>query len=85
MNDPGILSVCSLGATAYREGLRLQEALVQARAAGATGDWLLYPDHVVYANAKTRTPRRWTGPTRNWTPILAVRLNPEKRDVCSMH
>ena len=45
MNDPGTLSVCALGATAYREGLRLQEALVQAQAAGATGDWLLYPDH----------------------------------------
>jgi lipoyl(octanoyl) transferase len=39
------LDVCHLGPTAYRDGLRLQEALVQARAAGRTGDWLLYPDH----------------------------------------
>ena len=45
MNDPEILSACHLGATPYREGLRLQEALVRARAAGATGDWLLFPDH----------------------------------------
>ena len=45
MTDPGTLSVCHLGGTAYREGLRLQQALVRARAAGATGDWLLYPDH----------------------------------------
>lgn len=39
------LAVCALGATPYREGLALQDALVHARAAGATGDWLLYPDH----------------------------------------
>jgi len=45
VNDPAILSVCHLGATSYREGLRLQEALVRQRAAGTTGDWLLYPDH----------------------------------------
>ena len=39
------LQVCHLGSTPYREGLALQEGLVQARAAGRTGDWLLYPDH----------------------------------------
>lgn len=39
------LNVCPLGPTAYRDGLALQEALVEARAAGTTGDWLLYPDH----------------------------------------
>lgn len=42
---PGDLTVCALGATPYREGLALQDALVGARAAGETGDWLLYPDH----------------------------------------
>lgn len=31
---------------------------------------------VVYADARKRTPRRWTGATRNWKPILAVHLNP---------
>ena len=49
----GILSVCHLGPTPYREGLALQEALVRRRAAarnGASGgaeamDWLLFPDH----------------------------------------
>ena len=40
-----LLSVAHLGATSYREGLALQEALVRARAEGRTGDWLLYPDH----------------------------------------
>ena len=39
------LSVCHLGETPYRRALALQESLVEARAAGATGDWLLYPDH----------------------------------------
>ena len=46
---------------------------------------ILSARHVVYAKAKTRTPRRWSGPTRNWTPIRAVRLNPEKRETCNMH
>jgi lipoyl(octanoyl) transferase len=49
----GILSVCHLGATPYREGLALQEALVRRRAAARKGvpgaaeatDWLLFPDH----------------------------------------
>ena len=39
------LTVAHLGPTSYRDGLALQEALVGARAAGATSDWLLYPDH----------------------------------------
>lgn len=39
------LTVCALGPTPYGEGVALQDALVAARAAGETGDWLLYPDH----------------------------------------
>jgi lipoate-protein ligase B len=39
------LTACALGALGYRDGLRLQESLVQARADGHTGDWLLFPDH----------------------------------------
>jgi len=39
------LHVAHLGPTPYRDGLALQEGLVRARAAGETGDWLLYPDH----------------------------------------
>ena len=49
----GILSVCQLGPTPYREGLALQEALVRRCAAARNGvsgaaaatDWLLFPDH----------------------------------------
>lgn len=39
------LTACALGATPYRRGLAIQQALVDARAAGRTGDWLLFPDH----------------------------------------
>jgi len=37
--------------------------------------------HQVYRDAKKRAPRRWTGPTRNWTPIGPVYLNPVKQEV----
>jgi len=39
------LHVSALGRVRYRDGLRLMDALVAARAAGETGDWLLYPEH----------------------------------------
>lgn len=32
----------------------------------------------VYRDARKREPRRWSGETRNWTPIGAVYLNPIK-------
>ena len=32
----------------------------------------------VYERAKSKHPERWSGDTRNWTPIGAVTLNPEK-------
>jgi transposase InsO family protein len=41
---------------------------------------ILAARRTVYSKARIRTPRRWTGPTRNWSPITAVRLNPERRD-----
>lgn len=37
--------------------------------------------HAVYTQAKKRTPHRWTGPTRNWSPIGDVYLNPVKQEV----
>ena len=45
MRHDSPLSVAHLGPTPYRDGLAIQEGLVAARAAGRTGDWLLYPDH----------------------------------------
>lgn len=35
---------------------------------------------VVYAEARSRHPERWTGRTRNWKPIETVRLNPDNQD-----
>ena len=37
---------------------------------------LLRRRKMVYEAAKARHPQRWSGPTRNWTPIHAVHLNP---------
>ena len=36
--------------------------------------------HQVYQQARERTPRRWSRNTRNWTPVGAVTLNPERAD-----
>lgn len=32
----------------------------------------------VYERARRQNPRRWSGSTRNWTPVETVYLNPEK-------
>jgi putative transposase len=39
---------------------------------------LLARRHALYQQARERNPRRWSGQTRNWTPIAAVTLNPER-------
>ncbi|CAH2603512.1 transposase [Rhodovastum atsumiense] len=39
---------------------------------------LLGTRHAVYQAARERNPRRWSRHTRNWTPIGAVTLNPER-------
>jgi hypothetical protein len=39
---------------------------------------LLEARHVVYQDARERHPRRWSRQTRNWTPVTAVTLNPER-------
>ena len=40
--------------------------------------------HAVYLQARERNPSRWSQHTRNWTPIEAVALNPERDVVVSM-
>lgn len=42
---------------------------------------LLLQRAAVYARARRRTPERWSGMIRDWTPIPTVRLNPEHDDV----
>jgi putative transposase len=39
---------------------------------------ILAARHALYLQARERHPRRWSGVTRNWTPIGAVTLNPER-------
>ena len=39
---------------------------------------ILVKRSAVYEQAKHKHPRRWSGPTRNWTPITEVFLNPKK-------
>ena len=34
--------------------------------------------HALYTQARERNPRRWSGKTRNWAPVGAVTLNPER-------
>ena len=34
--------------------------------------------HALYQEARQRNPQRWSGSTRNWTPVGAVTLNPER-------
>ncbi len=38
---------------------------------------LLAQRHALYTAARERTPERWSGATRDWSPITRVRLNPE--------
>ena len=42
---------------------------------------ILAARHQVYLRARQRNPRRWSGATRNWTPIGPVTLNPERDSV----
>ena len=41
---------------------------------------LLAKRHALYEAAKARNPARWSGGTRNWTPVGAVDLNPQRQD-----
>jgi len=48
--------------------LGLDKAILQKRSA-------------VYESAKRLKPLRWSGPTRNWSPITEVHLNPKKHTI----
>jgi putative transposase len=39
---------------------------------------ILAARHELYQRSRERNPRRWSSATRNWTPIGAVTLNPER-------
>lgn len=46
---------------------------------------ILAERHVLYTAARARTPERWSGATRDWTPITTVRLNPEHDRITAAH
>ena len=52
-----------------------------------TGDdhAILAARHALYTQAKERHPARWARQTRNWSPIGAVTLNPERDCVIAQH
>jgi putative transposase len=45
---------------------------------------ILAARHEVYVQARERNPARWSRCTRDWTPIGAVTLNPERESVVTM-
>lgn len=45
---------------------------------------ILAARHALYQQAREANPRRWRGPTRNWTPIGAVTLNPERDSIVAL-
>ena len=46
---------------------------------------ILAARHVLYSRARELNPARWSGHTRNWSPVLAVTLNPERDSVIKTH
>jgi len=46
---------------------------------------ILSARHALYTKARERNPARWSGTTRNWSPIGAVTLNPERDSIIKTH
>jgi transposase InsO family protein len=46
---------------------------------------ILTARHALYTKARERHPARWSGATRNWSPIGAVTLNPERDSIIKTH
>ena len=46
---------------------------------------ILAARHALYQEARERNPLRWSGQTRDWSPIGPVTLNPERDSVVAEH
>ena len=46
---------------------------------------ILAARHALYTQARELNPARWSGATRNWSPVGAVTLNPERDSVVKTH
>ncbi len=62
-----------------------QEFKLEAVRQVSTGQAILAARHALYLKARERNPARWSGATRDWTPIGAVTLNPERDSVVANH
>jgi putative transposase len=48
---------------------------------GGEDEAILAARHQLYRQARERHPARWSGNTRNWSPITVVTLNPERDSI----
>ena len=46
---------------------------------------ILAARHALYSRARELNPARWSGRTRNWSPVGAVTLNPERDSIIRSH
>ena len=46
---------------------------------------ILAARHALYTEARALNPARWSGKTRNWSPVMVVTLNPERDSVIKAH
>jgi putative transposase len=46
---------------------------------------ILAARHALYTRARALNPARWSGSTRNWSPIGPVTLNPERDSIIQTH
>jgi hypothetical protein len=46
---------------------------------------ILAARHALYTSARALNPARWSGATRNWSPIGPVTLNPERDSIVQKH
>ena len=65
-------------------GMAATAAKAPAKRHAGEDKQILARRHAVYLQARERNPSRWSQHTRNWTPIEAVALNPERDVVVSM-
>ena len=52
---------------------------------GGEDQKILAARHALYTEARQLNPARWSGKTRNWSPIGAVTLNPERDSIINTH
>ena len=74
----GIVGVLSFAYTTTSTGTAASAMLPRHSVMPDRDRRLLKARHAVYQSARERNPRRWSGKTRNWTPVSVVTLNPER-------